>query len=410
MSQSRNSSRQRLLDSAIALFAQQGMTETTTKQIAELAEVNEVTLFRQFGNKQGLLLAMLEESDLFDRLSVRLGEPVEPGASPSIALRHYAEVYLSLFAGMPELVRSLIGEAGKYPPELQQGLGQGIQRANQTLADYLAQNLAPMKVALTPEQVKLFNSALLGYAILDSTTEFHGLWRDRDAFIQSWVDGVLAGDRPADRTMQVPLDLPVSLELQAPLDLPAPLVHQIFQRAQKQGLKEFAIVYLLFGAGVSPIELVNLERFHHVSDRDAQWLQISSSADGSATFRQVPVNQWILGKRYGTYQKNPITQWLRSRKDNQTCLFLGAEEQRLTIDELQTIWQILTQDLITLAGQPPTLVQPQQTWCVEMLMRGMSLEDLQILTGQAIEQLTPYSQRAKQKAVLEQGIALDKQK
>ncbi len=122
------------------------------------------------------------------------------------------------------------------------------------------------------------------------------------------------------------------------------------------------------------------------------------------------MNQWILGKRYGTYQKNPITQWLRSRKDNQTCLFLGAEEQRLTIDELQTIWQILTQDLITLAGQPPTLVQPQQTWCVEMLMRGMSLEDLQILTGQAIEQLTPYSQRAKQKAVLEQGIALDKQK
>jgi len=37
------------------LFAAQGMTETTTREIAELAEVNEVTLFRHFGNKHNLL-------------------------------------------------------------------------------------------------------------------------------------------------------------------------------------------------------------------------------------------------------------------------------------------------------------------------------------------------------------------
>jgi AcrR family transcriptional regulator len=387
MTNSRNSSRQRLLDSAIGLFAQQGMTETTTKQIAELAEVNEVTLFRQFGNKQGLLLAMLEESDLFDRLATALGKPMAAGITPDVALEQYATAYLALLAGVPELLRSLVGEAGKYPPELRQGLGQGIQRANQALAQYLVQ----MKVPLTPAQVSLFNMAMLGYAVLEFTTEFHDLWPERRAFIQDLVTLVLEHDRPSEQR---------SID-----DLPAPLVHQIFQRAQKQGTKDLALVYLLFGAGVSPAELVNLERFHHVSDRETQFLQIPQGA-----VRQVPVNQWIMGKRYGTYQKNPLTQWLRSRKDSQTALFLGADEQRVTIDEIQTIWQTLTQDLLTLAGQPPTLAQPQQTWCVEMLMRGLSLEDMQILTGLSIEQLTPYSQRAKQKTVLEQGLALDKPK
>jgi AcrR family transcriptional regulator len=49
----RNATQQRLIQAAIQLFLAQGVTETTTRQIAELAGVNEVTLFRNFGNKQG---------------------------------------------------------------------------------------------------------------------------------------------------------------------------------------------------------------------------------------------------------------------------------------------------------------------------------------------------------------------
>jgi hypothetical protein len=55
-----------------------------------------------------------------------------------------------------------------------------------------------------------------------------------------------------------------------------------------------------------------------------------------------------------------------------------------------------------------SIEQAQQTWCVEMLLRGISLTDMQILTGMSIEQLAPYGQRAK--AVLEQGLSLDKPK
>jgi hypothetical protein len=43
-------------------------------------------------------------------------------------------------------------------------------------------------------------------------------------------------------------------------------------------------------------------------------------------------------------------------------------------------------------------------------MRGISLEDMQILSGLSIEQLAPYGQRAREKAALEQAVALDRQR
>jgi AcrR family transcriptional regulator len=369
----RNPTRQRLVDSALALFAQHGITETATKQIAELAEVNEVTLFRQFGNKQGLVLAILEEEAVFDRLAQTLGSAIDANSSPEQALREYAQSYLDLLNTAPEMLRSMIGEAGKSPVENRQALGQGLHRTNTALAKHLGND----------RLASLVNITLLGYAVLEMTTEFHGLWADRDGLIQDLVALVLS--QPV-----LPAPLP------AVQDLPASLVQTIFRRAQKQGAEEFALVYLLFGAGISPGEIAGLQRVHHLSDRQGQFLQITSGA-----VRQVPVNQWIMGKRYGTAQKNPLTQWLRERKDDQPALLITT---------IESVWPELTRDLLTLDGKPPTIVQARYTWGVEMLSRGMSLEDLQILIGMPIEQLIPYGNRAKQKAVLEQGVALDRQK
>ncbi|WP_066078121.1 TetR/AcrR family transcriptional regulator [Pseudoclavibacter albus] len=52
------SPRERILGAAVALFGQRGYSATTTKAIAEQASVNEVTLFRHFGSKQGILEAI----------------------------------------------------------------------------------------------------------------------------------------------------------------------------------------------------------------------------------------------------------------------------------------------------------------------------------------------------------------
>ncbi len=389
MATPRNPTRQRLVSAALELFAQQGITETTTKQIAELAEVNEVTLFRQFGNKQGLVLAVMEESEIFDQLAAALGEQSSQTSSPAQVIRKYAQSYLQLLDAVPEMVRSIIGEAGKYPIENREALGRGINQANQSVTTYLGGVDSPLD---SDRLVSLVNSTLLGYAVLEFTTEFHGLWPNRESFIENLVQLVLSQPVAPSPHPQI-------------ADLPTTLVHTILQRAQKKSLREAAVVYLLFGAGLSPTEIVNLERVHYFSDKDAQFLQIMQGS-----VRQVPVNQWILGKRYGSYQKNSLTQYLKSRKDDRASLLLGTAQEPITITEIQEIWQSLTTDLVGLNGQSLSIDQAQQTWVVEMLMRGISVEDMQILTGISLEKLTIYGRRAKEKIVLEQGLALDKQR
>ncbi len=51
----------RILDAASDLFAERGYNGTTTRAIAERAGVNEVTLFRKFTSKQGILAALTQK-------------------------------------------------------------------------------------------------------------------------------------------------------------------------------------------------------------------------------------------------------------------------------------------------------------------------------------------------------------
>jgi AcrR family transcriptional regulator len=52
--------RQRILNAAIHVFSEKGYIGATTRAIAAAAGVNEVTIFRHFGNKKNLLLAAVD--------------------------------------------------------------------------------------------------------------------------------------------------------------------------------------------------------------------------------------------------------------------------------------------------------------------------------------------------------------
>lgn len=54
--------RARILAAAKAIYEQNGTRGTTTREVAERAGVNEATLFRHFGNKHALLVAMRESA------------------------------------------------------------------------------------------------------------------------------------------------------------------------------------------------------------------------------------------------------------------------------------------------------------------------------------------------------------
>ena len=409
MASQKNPTRARLIQAALKLFAAQGMTETTTREIAELAEVNEVTLFRHFGNKHNLFLAVIEEDSVFTHLGEALGQEAELISSVSQAIIDYANARLQALEQIPELVRSLIGEAGQYPVEHRQALGRAIAQANRYTAQYLTTVMdhEQLQTHLPVEKLaSLLNGLLLGYAVIESTTEFHE-WQNREDFLENLVELVLHG--AVFQPESIPSSVSGALIESSPVvtltevaDLPANLVHSILQRAKKLGLQDYALAYVLFGAGLRPGEMATLQRSHYISDAHSHLLQVTQ-----VSVRQVPINQWIMGQRYGSHTRNPLTQWLTSRKDEQSALFLNEAGNPISEVEIRLRWQILTEGLLTPLGKPPAIEQAQQTWCVEMLMKGMKLEDLSILTGWDLAALQPYARRAREKAALEQAIRLD---
>lgn len=72
---------EKILDAAAALFASRGYAATTTRAIAEAAGVNEVTIFRTFENKLGVLKALGE------RLGRRQAGRAAASAPPSDDVR-----------------------------------------------------------------------------------------------------------------------------------------------------------------------------------------------------------------------------------------------------------------------------------------------------------------------------------
>ncbi len=54
---------ERILQAALQLFAQEGYHATSTNKVAKKAGVSEGLIFRHFGNKEGLLQAILDEGE-----------------------------------------------------------------------------------------------------------------------------------------------------------------------------------------------------------------------------------------------------------------------------------------------------------------------------------------------------------
>ena len=54
------STREKILAAATALIADKGFKETTTRDIAAASSVSEMSVFRHFGSKKAILLAIIQ--------------------------------------------------------------------------------------------------------------------------------------------------------------------------------------------------------------------------------------------------------------------------------------------------------------------------------------------------------------
>ncbi len=125
----------RLIEAATQVFASAGLQGATTREIARVAGVNEVTLFRHFTSKEQLLKAVIENTLALQ--TEALAHPDEWTQDLRIDLTHYAQLYNNMLEAQEDLIRTFIGEAKRHP-EAARGIMQDAARSLKArLVDYL---------------------------------------------------------------------------------------------------------------------------------------------------------------------------------------------------------------------------------------------------------------------------------
>lgn len=104
--------RAQLLDAAVNVFAAVGFRGATTRRIAQVAGVNEVTLFRHFGSKEGLIMEAIYRSVEALHTAVRLpDEPVDPAAE----LLEWTQKHYTFILEHQRLIKAAMAEAQSRP-------------------------------------------------------------------------------------------------------------------------------------------------------------------------------------------------------------------------------------------------------------------------------------------------------
>ncbi|MBR8832417.1 MAG: hypothetical protein N5P05_003658 [Chroococcopsis gigantea SAG 12.99] len=127
--------RERLIKAASEVVSREGSVGATTRQIAKVAGLTEVTLFRHFQNKEQLLAAVVREAAARQIEALPKAEQWTEDIEKD--LNHYAEVYSEMLEENEAMIRTFIGEARRYP-EAARNL---LYEASQPLRDLLIQYL-----------------------------------------------------------------------------------------------------------------------------------------------------------------------------------------------------------------------------------------------------------------------------
>ena len=127
-----NQTRARIMEAASQLFTEKGFSGTTTRAIAELAGVNEVTLFRHFGTKEKLAKAIMDQFGgpaIAEDLELRFSGNYEQD------LTLMGQMMMKVMTQRVDAIRMAICEAGNFP-EFQQMVVENPRRLRQMLARY----------------------------------------------------------------------------------------------------------------------------------------------------------------------------------------------------------------------------------------------------------------------------------
>ena len=185
--------RQRILDAALGLIRERGIGRVTTKEIALAAGAAEGSLFKNFGDKMGLLTELLSQELPENQAWRAVAIEAPPGHGDlAAALVLFMERAIDFYAAVLPLVAGSFAdrELLRRQQERNRERGTGPQLALQATADYLHgwQESGHLDPAADPYAiaVALCGGALM-YAWIEQLAGAGQVRGGRDGFIHSLI-------------------------------------------------------------------------------------------------------------------------------------------------------------------------------------------------------------------------------
>ncbi|MEW6404365.1 MAG: TetR/AcrR family transcriptional regulator [Chloroflexota bacterium] len=156
--------RQRLIQAAAQVFSEKGYAGATTRAIAAAADVNEVTLFRHFGSKKNLLMAVIDRFSALPGLEAALEDQLTGDYRQD--LQCLGNHFMDTMRQRRAVVLMMLCEAERLP-EVSEAIAQVPDQQRQLLGKYLRQQMARGAVReLNPEMAaQVFFGMFFAYSI-----------------------------------------------------------------------------------------------------------------------------------------------------------------------------------------------------------------------------------------------------
>jgi AcrR family transcriptional regulator len=176
-----------MFDAALQVLAERGYAGATTRRIADAAEVNEVTLFRRFGDKRQLILAAIHAD--IDRFA---SDGLAATGDLEADLIRVVEYYSNIYEHRDGLVGTLLLEGARNADVaalIQEPLG-AMSRLGEIFAGY--QRSGKMIQEPTEFAVQALLAPLLVMTILRRVTATEGALPDARTVVQRFLTGRLS--------------------------------------------------------------------------------------------------------------------------------------------------------------------------------------------------------------------------
>jgi len=164
------STREKIIEATVKLIDEKGYKGATTREIAKEAGVNEVTLFRHFGSKKGIVEAIIEKYSNIDFLEFTFEHKIVWDIEKD--LKMLAREYHNLLNQKRTVILLSIREEGKFP-ELDNLIKQIPYKYLMTLVGYFEKMIEKGKIKKHDPHTIATNFLFVNFGYFMLNTRLH---------------------------------------------------------------------------------------------------------------------------------------------------------------------------------------------------------------------------------------------